>query len=152
MGIEINIDMRFKAVKDKFYMKNKEFDQQVRMMSDRLTDAAEKWIRHEAPHQTGRLKSATRHEGSSDRRRVYVSNSIAPYFKPVIDGHPTLTTDKSRRYWFAILKEKYGGNYQRKTSGPPGQVPANDYIKKAFNKMLPDVERIVDNFHKWLVS
>lgn len=152
MSVEITIDMRFAAVKEKFYMKNAEFDRQVNMMMDRLADSAEKWIRHEAPHQTGRLKSATRHEDRGDGRRVYVSNSVAPYFKPVIDGHPTLTTDKSRRYWFAILKEKYGGNYQRKTSGPAGQVPPNDYIEKAYHSMLPDVDKIVERFHYWLVS
>lgn len=73
------------------------------------------------------------------------------YWRHVVYGHRVLTTDKSRKWWFWYLKNILGGSYQRKTDGPVGYVPPNDYILRASVNVMSkiDMEAI---FMKYLRS
>lgn len=149
---EIHIDLSSEKAEAVIKYKNKEFNNRTRKLMDDLQDIAERWVRKEAPRDKGVLKSATRHDGQGDTRHIFVSTTVAPYFRPVVEGHRTLTTVKQRKWWFWHLRNNLGGNYTRKTKGPKGQVPPNDYMNKAFHNMMPNIKAKVKNFMKWLVS
>jgi hypothetical protein len=146
--LNISLDARFKAVKNAMTLHSKELDSRMRRLMDDLVDIAERWIRREAPHRTGKLKSATRHEGSGDKRRVFVSKAIAPYFDAVHDG----------------IKKKYTiyPKYKQALYWPGASHPVksvtikprkgNPYVDIAFKNMLPDVDKKVKNLHEWMVS
>lgn len=143
--LNITIDSRFKAVKRALTLHRQEFDQKVRRLMDDLQDLAERWIRREAPHKTGRLKSATRHEGTGDHRHIFVSKRVAPYMEYVIDGRGIITPKTKQALRFKI-DGKWIFAKSAKATKP------NPYVDRAFRNMLPDVDRKVENFHKWLVS
>jgi hypothetical protein len=103
------------------------------------------------PRDTGKLARSHRMVSNKDGTYI-VSNRKAsngvPLWIYITSGHETLTTEKSRRWWFAYLKNVLGGNYTRKTNGPPGYVPPNDYhkravaatpIKQVIKKMMKDI-------------
>ena len=146
-GLNISIDARFTAVKRALSLHGQEFDQKVRRLMDDLKDLAEKWVRREAPHKTGRLKSATRHEGQGDHRRVFVAKTVAPYFDYVVDGtrpHTIVPKNKQALFW-------PGAGHPVKMVKHPGTKP-NDYVTRAFRNMMPDVDRKIESFQKWLVT
>jgi HK97 gp10 family phage protein len=129
-------------------MHSDQFDSKVQGMLKDLTDLAERWVRREAPHKTGQLKAATRQDGGGDSRHVYVSKSVAPYFEYVIDGtrpHDIVPKNKQALAWPGMI----GGPYKKVKH--PG-TKANPYVDKAFNHMLPEVDKIVERFHYWLVN
>ena len=95
----------------------------------------------ECPKDTHNLEKAHYIEGSGLQRSVC---NNAPYLKHVLNGHRVLVTPRSRRWWFAYLKS-IGGNYIRKTSGPPGYVPPNAYHRRAFIKMTFKSKSIINS-------
>ena len=145
--LNISLDSRFKAVKNALTLHRSELDNKLRRLMDDLVDIAERWVRREAPHKTGRLKSATRHEGSGDRRRVFVSKTVAPYFDYVVDGtrpHVIKPKNKQALFW-------PGAGHPWKSVQHPG-TKANPYIDKAFRNMLPNVDKKIQNLQEWMVS
>ena len=148
MDISITIDARFNAVKRAMELRGAELDAKVNRLMDDIADIAERWVRREAPRKTGRLKSATRHEGRGTHRRVFVSKNVAPYFEYVIDGtrpHTIVPKYKQALAWPGMQ----GGPYKKVKH--PG-TKANPYIDTAFRNMMPDINKKIDNFHKWLVT
>lgn len=146
-NLVISIDGRFGNVKKALTMKRDEMDKQLQMMVRSLTDLAEKWVKHEAPRKTGNLAMSTRKEVSGDSGHVYVSNSQARYFDFVVDGtrpHDIVPKNGQALYW-------PGAAYPVKKVHHPG-TKKNPYLDKAFNKMLPEVDQIVNKFHFWLVN
>ncbi len=85
----------------------------------------------ECPKDTGETAKKHYIEASANRRSVCNS---AKHLSYIINGHRVLVTDRSRRWWFAYLKS-IGGNYHRKTAGPPGYVPPNPYHRRAAIKI-----------------
>jgi hypothetical protein len=146
-NLVISIDGRFGNVKKALTMKRDEMDNQLNMMVRNLTDLAAKWVRHEAPRKTGNLAASTQKEYMGTSGHVYVSNAQARYFDFVVDGtrpHDIKPKNKQALYWpgaaFPVRGVKHPG------------TKANPYLDKAFNKMLPEVDQIVERFHFWLVN
>jgi len=147
-NLVISIDGRFGNVKKALLMKRDEFDNQLEMMVRNLTDLAAKWVRHEAPRKTGNLAASTRKEIHGMGGHVYVSNSQAKYFDPVVDGikRAYVITPKNGQALFWP-----GASHPVKSVKIPARK-GNEYLDKAFNKMLPEVDQIVSRFHFWLVN
>jgi hypothetical protein len=61
----------------------------------------------------------------------------------IVGGHHVLTTNKSRKWWFWHLKNKLNNNYTRKTQGPPGYVPPNNYPTRALETITPKIPIII---------
>jgi len=74
----------------------------------------------------------------------------ADYAKYVIGGHATMVSEAQRRWWFWYLNNILGGEYERKTEGPPGQVPPNDYIGRAIESSEGEFLNIFEDFMAWL--
>lgn len=114
---------------------------------DDLAKAGKDECEIECPKDTGETAKKHYIEGSGNRRAVCNSASHLSY---IINGHRVLVTDRSRRWWFAYLRS-IGGNYTRKTSGPPGFVPPNAYHRRAFIKIKfksnAIIKRHVDRFY-----
>jgi len=75
-------------------------------------------------------------------------------WKYIIGGHKTLTTPKARKWWFWYLKNKLGGQYERKTAGQSvmgenggafSYVPPDDYINRAVTALISSqfINRVV---------
>lgn len=58
------------------------------------------------------------------------------YWKYVVGGHYSLTTERQRAWWFWYLEEVLGGQYQRKTDGPTGYVPPDNYPERALDHVI----------------
>jgi hypothetical protein len=146
-NLVISIDGRFGNVKKALLMKRDEFDNQLEMMVRNLTDIAAKWVRHEAPRKTGNLAASTRKEIHGMSGHVYVSNAQAKYFDCVVDGtrpHDIVPKNGQALFW-------PGASHPVKKVRHPG-TKKNEYLDKAFHKMLPEVDDIVSRFHFWLVN
>ena len=141
--LNITLDARFRAVKRAITLHSEELDSKLRRLMEDLVDIAERWVRREAPHRTGQLKSATRHEGHGDHRRVFVAKTVAPYVDWVIDGRPRIVPKYKQALWWPGLPHPVMSS---KATKP------NPYVDRAFRNMLPDVDRKIDNFQKWLVT
>lgn len=74
----------------------------------------------------------------------------ADHAKYVIKGHESLATEAQRRWWFWYLNEVLGGDYERKTDGPPGYVPPNDYMQRAIDRSEGEFANIFESFMSWL--
>lgn len=68
-------------------------------------------------------------------------------WKYIVEGHHVLTTDKARKWWFWYLHNKLGGSYERKTSGPSGYVPGDNYHERALHMVVDGgyIQNIVRN-------
>ena len=102
-----------------------------------------------APRATGHF-AASHHANIEIKLMKTISNSLRVsngefLWKYIGGGHRTLTTPKSRRWWFAHLKE-IGGNYERKTKGAVGYVPPNDYVNRAVTTLISS--NFIDNVVK----
>jgi hypothetical protein len=89
-----------------------------------------------APRKTGKFASSHRAVKGTDESYVISSlraSNGTPLWKYIVGGHRVLTTERSRRWWFWHLKHELGGHYNRKTNGPPGYVPPNNYSQRAIN-------------------
>lgn len=89
-----------------------------------------------APRDTGKL--AESHYIVSNNKETFIktnrkANNGVPLWLYIVDGHRVLTTERSRRWWFWYLKNSLGGSYTRKTHGPPGYVPPDNYHERAVN-------------------
>ena len=87
-----------------------------------------------APRNTGAFSQS--HTIQHESRVTYILSSKrasngTPLWKYIVGGHRVLTTERSRRWWFWHLKNELGGNYTRKTQGPRGYVPPDDYVQRA---------------------
>lgn len=148
--VEFDIQIN-ETVSENYANKARLFDEKLRGLTNKVARAFQKWVRKEAPRQTGALQSAVMIKSDSTGGSIFMGRG-APYFISVLEGHRTLTTDKSRRFWFALLRDKYGGNYSRKTKGSKGHVSPNEFFDRGYNAALPEVRREVQIFENWLVS
>jgi hypothetical protein len=89
-----------------------------------------------APRDTGEFADS-HYSRYNDKETVILARKKAKNGTPlshyIIGGHRVLTTAKSRKWWFWHLKNNLGGSYTRKTNGPPGYVPPNNYHERAVN-------------------
>jgi Ser-tRNA(Ala) deacylase AlaX len=143
----ISIDADSGNIKRALEEHRDEFDKQLENMVRSLTDIAARWVTREAPRKTGNLKASTRKEFNGDSGHVYVSNSQATYFDCVVDGtrpHDIKPKNGQALYW-------PGASYPVKVVHHPG-TKANPYLDKAFDKIGPDVDRVVERFYSWVVN
>lgn len=61
----------------------------------------------------------------------YIKCRVA-YWVDVVYGHKTMVTEEQKLWWFWYLNTVLGGSYQRKTNGPTGYVPPDDYPNRAY--------------------
>lgn len=91
-----------------------------------------------APRDTGHF--AESHYISSDGKNTVIkSGKMAgngtPLWHYIVGGHRTLTTERSRRWWFWYLQNVLGGSYTPKTGGGSGYVPPDRYHERAVNNV-----------------
>jgi hypothetical protein len=82
------------------------------------------------PTDTGQLRASHRAVRIGRNRWAIVNPRRAgKYFLAslIIFGHRTMVSERQRRYWFWLLRHKYGGSYKRKTKGGPDHVPPRPY-------------------------
>ena len=111
-----------------------------------------------APRAKGHLAASHQSKLDQQLQKQIINNLRVKNGKYLWDlittGHPVLTTEKSRKWWFWHLKNELGGKYERKTSGPKGQVPPDDYIQRAIKTLISSgyVQNIVRNRVKQFLS
>lgn len=102
-----------------------------------------------APRDTGEFAESHYSISNEHETVIMASKKVkngTPLSQYIINGHRTLTTEKSRRWWFWYLNNVLGGSYTRKTSGPPGYVPPDRYHERAvkavsINAIVQTIER-----------
>lgn len=106
-----------------------------------------------APRDTGRFANEHQLITESDAALI-VSTTKAqkgvPLWIYITNGHVVLDTERSRNWWFWYLNNVLGGSYTRKTNGPPGYVPPDNYHKRAV--AATPVKQIIGRMIKDLIK
>ncbi len=131
---------------DSYQQKGNQIYSKIIELNTRMLNAFHQWVQREAPHKTGRLKSAVFKSNYRTGGSVYMGNG-APYFHWVLDGtrpHLIQFRNKQALFW-------KGAAHPVKSVHHPG-TKANPYFDKGYESGLKENEVYIRQFEDWLES
>jgi hypothetical protein len=127
--------------------KNKASQTNIRIgrLTDDLLDVIQRWVKKESPHKTGLFKSSIQKIKFGSGGIVFQEKGIAPYGDWVIDGRGPITAAPGKMLHFYINGKEF---FRKSVGAAKGHKP----FDKASSKMMPEINRKIDAFEKWLVE
>jgi len=145
--VSLRVKINDHGLAERFGGKSEQINAKTKEFMQELLNVVSKWVKHEAPHVSGTLEDSVTVVNSGSQGTMYIA---AKYGDAVIDGHPTINSDKQRRFVFAMLRDKYGGEYKRKTPGAKGHVGGQPFVDKAIPHIESEIGQKCKQFENWL--